>query len=408
MGFLDILKQFSPLEEEETTTAPAVVRAPSQAAPAPSPTVQAPVIQEELPQEINASAVDQYVQRRADVQAPKINIDDLIATSNENEGSIAKLDSRLEQLRDEYLNAQKEASSRQFGADIFASIGNNAGLIAGGLQGMNTKAAVTAPNVSKITSPDIIGRADKDHQARVGNLLKQYKGLKDGTLTPKDILQARIAQGYMEQRADQINANSDTNFKQTGIRGVGMKLKDQADNELSDKQTDSLKDIDGNLAAMSDIMKEAGKFKDKLGPNAADIEASKEGRAGGVVRALSPIDKEYVAFRHKLKSTKAAYQKMLSGLTLTTTEMAEMQSYIPNEKMPYDSLMANAKAFEKRVKQLRDRELGGLKKFQGKNVAGYADKETGTSAPNGQDVVEKNGKTYKWNPAAGKYQPLVK
>lgn len=382
-------------------------RAPAAPAVAPVPVMEAPV---QAPagtvEELTATGLlEPYSQPRpANYTAPRIAIPEV-----DNKGQEARqneFSSKLEALKEQYKLAQDDARSRQMKQEMFAALGNNIGNIVGGAQAMNTKASVTPVQSHKIVVPDQMARVDKNHKLDYEGLIKQYKDLQDKGLTSKDMLYANIAQAQLDAGAARMNANIENTDRNAGLRGVGMKLKEQEGNEASDKQTATLVDIDHTLSQVDNILADASKFKDKLGPNAADYESAKEGRFGALVPGK--VDPEYVAFRSNLKGMKAAYQKIISGLTLTETEMREMKAYVPHEGMRYDELKANAEAFKERAKELQAATKRGMKSLQGKNADGYTDPSSqkspaSASGPLGE-TTERNGKLYKWNATAGKYQ----
>lgn len=367
----------------------------------PQPT--APVSQPEVTnqQQTAAGLLNQFaVPRDANYQAPKIQVP-------QEDPQVAKAQAdilvKLGNLDKEYKKNLEDAERRKFNSEIFAAIGNYLPGVVAGATAMRTKAAVKPIDLPKITARDTTGEVNSKYKTDYENLLNQYKTVKDGAgLSAKDKLYAEIAQAQLEQGAERINANKENTDRNAGIRVGAAVLKDQKDNELTDKQVEAQTDLDNTLSEIKKITKDAEKFKDMLGPNVAKYEELKEGRLGAIVPGK--INKEFVKFRSDAKALKGQYQKIISGLTLSDQERAELNSYIPNVEMPYETFKASAEAFERRVNELRKKTKGNQAKYQGKNTEGY-NQPTTNAAPYG-DTVERNGKTYKWNATAGKYQPI--
>lgn len=366
MSFIDLLKKFSPLDEE---SAPALAPA---AQPAPVVRTPAQLISEQPSaqvEELDASALIQpYItQREANYVAPRIQIPQ--EDNSENQERRKEFSSSLEKLREDYKAAQADASSRQQRAEMFAAIGNNLGNVIGGAQAMNTGASVTPPQLAKTEVKDYTSKVDKNYKTDYEGLIKQYKDLKGGGLTAKDKLYASIAQAQLDAGANRVNTNVNNIDRNAGIRGVAMQLKEQEKNELSSAEVDKDTEMETTLSEIDRVIANAANFKDKLGPNAEDYEAAKEGRFSSVVPGK--IDPKYVAFRADSKALKGAYQKVISGLTVGVEEAKELNTYVPQVGQPYETFLANAQTFKRRVSEIRARTNSNLKTKQGKNVEGY-------------------------------------
>lgn len=410
MKFLeDLLTKFSPINEEQHTsqvTAPpiaSVIKTPHQ-----SPTPQ--VENQEGVEALDPHQIMNYVGEVNDFEIPQVKIPDFNDDETNKQREVAfKTD--LEVLRERYAKAQVDASRKQMYAEMLAAVGNNIGNIVGGAQAMNTKASVSPTKTAPINVKDQVAAVDSRFNKDYDNLIKQYKELKDNGLTAKDKLYADITNANLRMAGLRTKENMKNSVGNRGMRGVSTLLNQEKSNEMSDKQLGEQTDMENTLSEIRSITGQAENFKNKLGPNSAMYERAKEGHLGAVVPGK--IDKDYVNFRSNVKALKGQYQKIISGLTLSDQERRELASYIPNEDMPYETFVSSADAFEKRVQHLMSRKKAGMKKFQGKNVEGYKEPKKeeaprSSAAPNGEDIVERNGKTYKWNPAAGKYQPLIK
>lgn len=306
--------------------------------------------------------------REANYVAPKIvapqNVDNKVADD--------EYKNSLSALQTEYKKALQDAEDRKFKASIFASIGNHLPGAIAGATAMNTHAAVKPLNTPELKVDDIVAPVHNKYKTDAERLLDRYKAAKSGTLTAKDLYYGQIVDAQNQISAAKINANTENTDRNGVRRDAKLILQDQEKNELSDKQAGELSDIDNTLAEISRIHGQAEKFKDKLGPTKSRIEQEKEGIAGPLVKKLAgPIDEQYVKFRSDAKALQGAYQKIISGLTVSEPERKELRSYIPNPDMPYEAFKANAEAFERRAKQLREKKMTTLGKYQGKNIQGY-------------------------------------
>lgn len=401
----DLLKQLGLAPEEDSTPIMLQNPAVAEANQVPSTLPAATKIQSQVPVVSNepqtaAGLMGQFATpREANYQAPQIQIPKENPADRKAQDDIL---AKLANLDNDYKKNLEDAENRRFKSELWATLGNYLPGVVAGATAMNTKASVKPTDVPKIVARDATGEVNNKYKTDYEKLLSQYKTIKDGSgLSAKDQLYANIAQAQLNQGAERLNKNVENTDRNAGIRVGSAILKDQKDNELSDKQLENQTDLDNTLGEIKKVTNEASKFKDLLGPNSAAYESAKEGRFGKFVPG--EINKDYVKFRADAKALQSQYQKVISGLTVSDKEREELKSYIPNVEMPYETFTASAKAFEDRVKQLASRTKGNQAKFQGKNVEGY-----GQSQSTGKygDTVEKDGKTYKWNPAAGKYQPL--
>jgi len=396
IDLVKLLSQFSPLSDEEAKAQAkvAAVTKPTATAPAASPAPQGIV-----PIDVKSAVAPLYVPRSTNTQAPQIDISDLL----DNKGNAAKeleFKKSLQDLKDEYKLAQEEASSREFKAKMFAAVGSNIGQIMAGQQAMNTKASVKPTALSKIDVPDLMAKVDGRFKTDYEGLLSQYKGLRDGQLGPKEIAQVRSNNAFLSQKANQQNANADGNNKSNLARGLGISLKDQEKGEMSDKQVDASADFETAIAAGDLIGLGAEKFKDFLGPASARVESYKRMLPG------TQADSGFTEFSADVERMGADYRKVISGLTVSDKEKESLNNSIPIATDKYSDFMAKQRSFVKNLRRAKAISDAEIAKKQGKNVVGYAQPSAAptSSAPNGQDMVEKNGKNYKWNASVGKYQ----
>jgi hypothetical protein len=281
---------------------------------------------------------------------------------------------KLERLLEERKKAYEDAQSRQWKADLIAGLAPHLSQMFAGATAMNTKANVQNPQMAPIKVGDFTSKVDAKYKPELDVLMKEYEALKKAK-EPMSEYQRQYLALMNKQYNLGVRRADDGMYKfEKGDARLWDKqnfMKEEK-NELSDKQTAEAIDFENTLEGINSVINRAEKFKDKLGPNVADYEKAKEGRLGAIVPGS--IDPEFIKFRADAKALKGAYQKMLSGLNLTEAEMREMQSYVPHEGMPYKSFMANAKAFEDRVKMYRRNAQHAQSKYQGKNVGGKAPK----------------------------------
>lgn len=384
-------------DEEEQTRAPAE-EAVVDVAPAPAPVVMDAPKQEKT---VENTYGDLIKPRQTQHQAHQIDINDLINQVNSPEAQKAQeaerkaLADRFQNLQDEHKKLTAEAQARQFKAEAIAAIGNYLPKAIAGATAVNTKANVQAPNLAHIEVGDLTAPIREKYKTDYEKLNDQYKALmkgKGGDLDIKTVANLAIANQNSKNTSDRLNANRETVDRQL-TKGVGKDiLSEQKGDELTDKQADDAAEFQANLSEINGLHSRADSFKDKLGPIAGKYEATKEGQGGLIsaavgagIRAVDPIDKEYVAFKSDTKAATAAYKKLITGVSSSPKEAAELESIIPNPNDTYEAYKPKAAAFERRVRELYTKKMAAAKNLQGKNVAGYTDTAAKVVPPAGAD-----------------------
>lgn len=373
-------KAFSPLLPEELAMASTPVEVPTSSTPL---MLDAP---EEGPVEelTAAEAYEPYVQAPSKMYPPKVQVPVI------DEGAKVARDTRfsdqLTTLRNDYNAAKEDARSRQMKVEMMAAVGNNIGNIVAGAQAMNTKASVTAPQMHKIEVKDMVGRADKNFKENYSNLLKQYKDLQEGTVSAKDLYYGAQKDADRQARYDGYNANAENNYNNRGMRKGSGELKDQADNEVSDKQLASITGFKKTSKLLDDIEAKVstGKYDKFLGPYASKYENSKE------YNPLSDgMDPEFASFQSDTTDSLSQYIKGLSGLTVSDKERTALETSMPKVGDKPSAFMSKLKATRARLLEMQKIEEDEIDRLQGKNVAGYKGKGSPKAAAPAATVERK-------------------
>jgi hypothetical protein len=358
MNFLESLLKKKDEEEVAVPFAPGAAPQAPQAAPAPAGT-----------HELTApELLEPYLQPRpTDFVAPKIQIPQ--ANNQDQAASELALEKKLTDLKSQYEAAQEDARSRQMKAEMVAALGNNINQMVAGAQAMNTKASVTPAQSHKINVGDAVAKVDARFNKDYDNLLQQYKTLKGEKLSPKDILYANIAQAQLDMGAKRANDNIANTDRNAGMRAANAMLADQKNNELSDKQTESIVGFDKTHGLLSEIESKvtSGKFDKYLGPFASKAEGMKEFNPLG-----EGMDPEFAKFQSDVTDSLSQYIKSLSGLTVSDKERIALETSMPKVGDKPRTFLAKLQATKNRLEEYEAAEKAALSKYQGKNVGGYS------------------------------------
>lgn len=376
MSFWDQFKPQQPPLSPEELAAPESVSmevAPPAPAPAYAPIDEGLNIREAIAPLLQQRAMDY----RADlIEVPEID-------SRVQEARKAEFGSSLEKLRNDYKLAQDDARSRQMKAEMFAAVGNNIGNIVGGAQAMNTKASVTPVQSPKMTAPDMMDRVDKNHKMNYEGLLKQYKDLQDGQLSPKDILEAKKVNAFLKQGEAKINNNTDNSNKGNVGRAVTLINKAEEGDEMTTKQTDQVVGIDSTLDSLEKL---EGMNEFSTGPVS--------GRLEKVKRYLGTAKGNKVAMASQLQMIKSNYGKAISGATIADAEMIRIEEQLPKETDSDEQFAAKLANFKDELTRSRVRVLDSFKR-SGRNVKNFEkrvpNQELEHSAPPASSTVRIQG-----------------
>lgn len=392
MGFLDLLKQFSPLDEEETARVPAQAPAPVVKAPAPTPMIKTaePIY---TGTDVAAEIAPIMVQQDTNWKAPQLNHADY--DSKENQERQKQFNSSLEKLQADYLAAQEDAASRQMKAEMIAAIGNNIGNIVGGAQAMNTKASVTAPQTHKIEVKDMIGRVDKNHRDSYEALLKQYKDLQDGGLSTKDRLEIDKVNLYAKMGEKRTNDSVDRTNKGNIARGVTLKNKAEEQDEVTSKQAGQIEGIDSTLDSLAKL---EGMKDFSTGPISGRVESAK--------RFLGQASGNRTAMAAQLEMLTSKYGQAISGATIADAEMARIKSQLPKETDSDEMFAAKLANFQDELSNSRVRVLDSIKR-SGRDVRNFEKRNTLSEvkgeAPETVERKTKDGKIAIFDAASKKF-----
>lgn len=379
----DLLSKFSPLNEEQPEEAPIAPPAPQQPQAAPAPIPQQGGVEEvDLP----GMLAPLMQQRPADRPSPQIKMDDLMPSGEAQALQQDALAKKLDQLKADYETAQEDARSRQMKAEMIAALGNNINQIVAGANSATSGIGITPAQGNKIAVPDLVGRADSRFNKDYDNLLKQYKGLKDGQLTSKDIIQARTAQAYIDSATRRANDNVANTDRNAGMRGTSIIANHQKGNELSDKQVESIVGFNKTNNLLNDIEQKIadGKLDKYLGPYASKAQNAKE-----YIPGSDGMDPEFAKFQSDITDSLSQYIKNLSGLTVSDKERETLLTSVPKVGDKPQTFRAKLEATRKRLAEYERIEKEALKKYQGKNAQGYKQPPTSSATvriqgPSGQ------------------------
>jgi hypothetical protein len=228
---------------------------------------------------------------------------------------------------------------------------------------------------------------------------------KAGQITPFQQAMIEVQNRKLQQTDEKID-QSDTRIKQAEQREERMtdmfKNKKIQQDELSDKQTEQIAELN-NIENIANRIKEI-KPKVNTGPVASRLKDLSSAALGDTGPGVS---QDFIALRQLTGINLADYIKSISAATVTDKERQILIKNIPNMNDDDTTFNTKMKEFEKTLNEVKQTKLANIKKFQGKDVSGK--KETPDSqvkapqSPYGE-TVNRNGKIYKWNPLAGKYQ----
>lgn len=357
----DLLKQLGLVKEEENDT-PVMLRNPNVIESSVKPSESAPVFDTDQQQTAEGLMGHLATPREANFTAPVIQI----PTNNDNYKYMKELDDKLVNLQDTYKKELADAEDRKFKSQIWAAIGNAVPGIVAGATAMNTKASVTPSHAIKVEASDPTSRVDSKYKTDYEGMLQRYKTLKEGQLTPKDVLQARIAQSYLDQGAARLNANVENTDRNAGIRVGAAILKDQKENELSDKQSEQIAGYDEAIGSLNEI-KRLKKNID-TGP-LANIRNK-------VAYTMGVDDPNVTSLRSEIVDSLASKIRTLSGTAASDAERKTLSFTMPDISANDETFNRQVEDAIKRVERAKMIREKTLSEKQGKNVKGYSNKES--------------------------------
>lgn len=295
---------------------------------------------------------------------------------------------RLERLSQELqTNRSKEledANRRQMYQDILSGVNSNIGLMVGGAQAMNTKAAVTPAKAGEIKQRDFAKEVSERYKGDQESMMERYKAL----LKAQD--EAKGISDYQKQRLEldreRLGLMRDIEQGRGSRFYDNLGFRKEEKNELSDKQVESMSSFAKVEGLLQDIKGRTADFKSKLGPYASKIEAGKSMVPG------FQEDPDFAAFRATVSDQLSQYIKSLSGLTVSDKERQALLTAVPTVEDKYDVFNSKLKEMERRLAGYKDAELKSAKEFQGK-APKKGSSESAAPAPVENVIIRRDPKT---------------
>jgi hypothetical protein len=285
---------------------------------------------------------------------------------------------RLERLSQEMQQARgkdlEDARRRQMYQDMLSGVNSNLGLIVGGAQAMNTKAAVQAPKTGEIKQRDLVGEIDNRYKTDQAAMMDKYRALLSAQ---EDARKAADNDWYKRQMLEERRLDRDA---RKDMFDRGQDYREEKGNRLSDKQTGEIESLDNALSMVDTIEMEKPKF------NTGPI----KNRAQGALSLVGLEDPEYAAFKARTIDTLSDYVKSKSGLQVTDAERRALAEVVPNSSMDDDTFNSTLNVFKERLNSIRGQKVDIFGK-QGKDSAAFS--ERANNAP--QDTKTVNGVVYK-------------
>jgi hypothetical protein len=199
---------------------------------------------------------------------------------------------RLERLAQEMQTSRakelEDANRRQMYQDMLAGINSNLGLIVGGAQAMNTKAAVQAPKTGEIRQRDLAKEVSERYKGDQEALMEKYKALLKAQEEAKDRALKIQTEEDRLQRLNELEAGRDRRF----YAAMGNKEDQQDYKKLEFAQNSFNKD---KVVQKSEERIASAKTLRELvtqnTPISAEAAKTFAARASGEVGALSDTDR---------------------------------------------------------------------------------------------------------------------
>jgi hypothetical protein len=202
----------------------------------------------------------------------------------------------------------------------------------------------------------------------------------------------RAASRDLQERIFGLNKEMKEQIQQQRVeeRQQAAQLRSEKKAKPSEKQLTTIIDLDRAESDFKDLLSQIKSNKNWVGPV--------DGRIPDLL-----VGKDQVAFRSALGKLKDAYRKAVTGAGASNKEIEMLESRLPSENDSFDNFISKADSSLKGLLRQKDLFLDNLEK-SGQNVENFKSAPVQEERP---DVVERNGKMYKWNPRVNKYQLLV-
>lgn len=200
--------------------------------------------------------------------------------------------------------------------------------------------------------------ANKQREKALELNLKVDKEIADRDYKNQQLAQtAALNRENQDLRKLQIEAMRDAARERIAASNENKKAKEEEKNRLSDKQVESLNEIDTAKSDIQNILALKQSSKIDTGP-----------LAGRVPNLMS--SEEVNAFRSALGRYKDQYRKAITGAGAGPTEIAMLEQRLPSEKDNDETFLAKAIEAEKELDRRREIYLSNLKK-QGRNTVKF-------------------------------------
>lgn len=275
----------------------------------------------------------------------------------------------------------------------------------------NVGVKLDQPKLIQSAGTDIDTASDliKDRDSRLKGLMSELKGIQKESLTPYQQRQLDFYNRSLELKEKQqeaINERQQRSFSQRD-EDRQIKAEDRVYKVISDYEKHPVvKELDkqGISFDQADSLIDAVESGNEIALGAL---GTKMARAMGEVGVLTDQDvKRYIQAQSLVQKAKDTYGRNFQG-QLSEQTLKDIQDVTKKMK----------KGFDKKREDLYDRYVKRAYENYGKKAGlSLEDIETRFALPSlskkGQetqkapygDTVERNGKTYKWNPSVGKYQ----
>lgn len=252
------------------------------------------------------------------------------------------------------------------------------------------------------------GEAGMDNKANLESLAQMYGVNKDAESSEAN--KAKLKLDAEDRQFDRSYKQQMLNFQQAKTKEDKKELDNAGQKELDKQAAKEYQEWSSGGAKIA--QSEIGKLKNVL----KDLKSGKV-TTGGLTDTLPDqlVDSDYLSARSDVQSSVMGSLRALLGAQFTEKEGERV---IANTWNKADSTENNIGRVERLVNDLENKAKDKTNKaeyFQkaGSTLKGYqsnlsSPSESSSSESTGPygDTVEKGGKQYKWNPSAGKYQPL--
>jgi hypothetical protein len=180
------------------------------------------------------------------------------STEPQEESQLQRLERLAAEMQQSRSKELEDANRRQMYQDMISGVNSNLGLIVGGAQAMNTKAAVQAPRAGEIKQRDLAGEVERRYKGDQAALMEKYKALLKAQQDAAEMKQRKADKE--EDRAfrkDMLNVSrgdKSAMFDQGEYRRVTDRIQSVAQNYENDTVVKKFKEQDLALGQVADIV----------------------------------------------------------------------------------------------------------------------------------------------------------